>query len=156
MAQAEPCEVTVQWKSKLKRNVLDLIQAKSGDMVLGASDPRMLPVVPYMAGGKIFVEDEYLCVALECVAQDGISTVVTDSTVKVPVTMKDLQSGRKWPAMMGLNGQYAFTALANDTVFDASEKKEWLYFRIPRGMKLVVGHENQFNSRLNVTPKDDT
>ena len=154
MPAKEPCEIIIQHGSASKIHLTPLHKTTMERCDLGATDPRIREVLGYISGGRVFKENESVCISLILVAEDGID--YTDSIVEVPITTKDVKTGEKGEIWLGNSGQHQFTFVADGTIFQAGVQKLWAYWDVPKGMNAVLGHKTAFTSRLYIIPYDDT
>lgn len=149
------------WTDPNRRKFEDILQ---GDVKIcddGKADSRLLPVVPYRPTKRIFKPKDLFEIHLAPATTDADTVVTASSYVRVPVTVKNLRTGDKYPSFI-TGGQ---TGGGKHPVSDDSSmvlsatvgqsKRIW-YYQIPDGLELVIGHVIAFNSRLLIAPYDDT
>lgn len=151
-AAKEPGVVRLGWRDPQKQSLIVLWESRTEPMSDQETDITKQPIMPLY--GKVFNEDDYLVLHVTSDATDGLDA--SDSKVRVPVTFYNTRTGAEFDATLGYAGVYKFTFVADATTFTAATEKEWGYFQIPAGLKAKLGQKNPFNSRVLISPYDDT
>ena len=153
----EPADYHVYWTDPNRQKFEPIMEGSCKVCDDGKTDVRLLPFVKFRPTKRIFKPKDYLEVHLTCVGSDTV--VTAGSYVRIPVTMKNLRTGDKYPTFLtgGLTaGANAVSDNGAGLVMVAGEKKMAWYYRILDGMEMVIGHEAPFNSRVLISAYDDT
>lgn len=149
MAAYEPCTMIVGWKDPNASDQKDIITINGRGMEAAKALYRDLPVVEFMAGGKIYKYGDILFIDWIPVGTDD--WVVASSIMSVPVTFKNLRTGKYEETEIELTGKYAWTTTLVGT---AGVRANIATYTIPNGMQLVLGKKRAHNSRLLLNPVD--
>jgi len=155
MAEAiVPGTVIICHKDPMRSKADDMIQYETTMMYANLTDPTKLPVIPYFLRKKRFLAKDYLAVDVVTTAVGDIDT--PESDVQIPITCKNVRTGVKYPAFLVLTGGGAYNMTMTDpTATEANVRKEWLYWQVPDGLEVCLGHEIAFNSRLLLVAVND-
>jgi len=162
MADFEPALVILSWKDPKRLNTEFAFQMDARLMDKGKDDMRMLPNVPYRPTPKVWIGDSikgaHDILGIDLVTEGADTVVKADSYVMIPVTYKNTRThSGEIDAYIGKIAEEGFIITMEDTVaFEAGVRKEWGYLVCPEATKFVLGHRNQFTSRVCVVPYDDT
>lgn len=108
-----------------------------------------LPILPYFS--KTFKENDILALHVITDATDGLD--ISDSKVRIPVTFRNTRTGAVYEALLTPKDM---TFKADGTTFTNGVEQEWGYYQVPLGLELKLGQKNAFNSRVLISPYDDT
>ncbi len=148
----EPSVVKLVWSDPQKQSRVVLWQSRSEVMSDQETDITKQPILPYYE--KLFYKDDYLIVTVTTDATDGLNA--SASKVRVPITFRNIRTGAITDASLGYAGPQKFVFVADGTIFTAAVEKDWGEFQIPAGLELKLGQRNPFNSRVLISPYDDT
>jgi len=149
MAAYEPCTLIVGYKDPNESVTQDIIALNGRGMNSAKALWTDLPVVDFMAGGRVFKEGDIVFIDWIPVGTDD--WVVASSIMMVPVTFKNLSNGKYEDGYIELTGKYAWTTTLVGT---AGVRAKICRYTIPAGIKLVLGHRRAHNSRLLLNPVD--
>ena len=153
VAAKEASVVRIAWKDPQRQTQMLLWEGRSELMSDNETDITKQPILPHY-NSPLFKKDDYLTISLVTDATDGI--VASSSKVRVPVTIRNTRTGAITDTTLGYAGVLKFTFVADATTFTAATEKEWGYFQIPAGLELKLGQKNSFNSRVLISPYDDS
>jgi len=145
MAAKAPGTIIVAWEdpNEQRRENIIVINTRSMTVATVLSD---LPIVEYQHGNKVFKPGDKLSLFMYHTGTTEAMSLTAAGGLSVPITLKNLRTGKKEEAEIEGVGKYAFTA---DVVTGTKDTWERIgYYTVPLGQEFVLGKRRAFNSRL--------
>lgn len=113
-----------------------------------STDPRQMQVVPYTPGA-ILKEDDLVIISLK---GDTAGTFDSGSTVRIPVTIKNVTTGIKRRAFLSLTDftDMSGTAVGATDISYGTNFTDVIKYTVKAQEQLVLGHDFAENSRIYV------
>lgn len=113
-----------------------------------ATDPRQMQIVPYTPGA-VLKEDDILIISLK---GDTAGTLDSGSTVRIPVTIKNMTTGIMRSAFLSLVDftDMAGAAVSATDISYGTSFTDVLKYTVKAQERLILGHKFAENSRIYV------
>lgn len=152
-AAKEPSEVRLLYKDPQGSVIPPLFTAQSKVMSNQETDLTKQVVMPFI-NKPVYREDDKLVIWLKCVASDTV--VLSSSKVQIPVTTRNTRTGVINRTYLDENDFSEVDGGTDGIAFVADTGAEFASYTIPAGVELKLGHVYSFNSRIMISPYDDT
>ena len=155
-AAYEPATIIVGWKDPNESITEDIITKNTYQMQTAKLLIKDLPVVDFRPTPRVWHSGDILFVDWIPKATDdweALSAVdgIYNSIMSIPVTFKNIRTGKYEDAFIELMGKYAWTTTFTGT---AATRSKVGRYTVPDGVTLVLGHRRAHNSRLLISLYD--
>lgn len=152
----EAAEVRLLYQDPQGQVIPPLFTSHSAIMSANETDITKQLIMPFI-NSPVFKKDDKLVIWLKTVAADVVEVNPDDvdltAKVQIPVTIRNIRTGVI--SRTYLNGA-DFTDLSTSPSFAAGVGKEWCQHTILAGNEMKLGHKYAFNSRVMISPYDDS
>ena len=117
------------------------------------TDPTKMTICPFHER-PLFREKDLLIISLKAVGSDTIE--LADSKIRIPVTMWDSRAKVEQTKNLTKHDFAEVDGGTDGIAFVAGVEADFAKFEVPSGMKMLLGQRNPINSRIMISPYDDT
>jgi hypothetical protein len=148
MASKIPGTIRLAWTDPAKQAVYPLWESRTEPMSDNETDITKNPIIDKYS--KIFEENDYLI--LQFAEDTATATTASNMGAKcrVPVTMFNKRTLQKFVTHITYGGPYSFTF--TDATGVAKVYFNWGLFQVPLGMRMKLGWDNAYNSKVLISP----